>query len=66
MASFVHLIREMIGTTGLLLKKAKQSKAKQQPNKTLKLKTENDKDREKKTTLLFSKVTFSPKTIISD
>ena len=66
MASFVHLIRETIGTTGLLLKKAKQSKAKQQPNKTLKLKTENDKDREKKTTLLFSKVTFSPKTIISD
>ena len=44
----------------------KKSKANQQPNKTLKLKTENDKDREKKTILLFSKVTFSPKIKISD
>ena len=39
---------------------------KKEQNKTLKLKTENDKDREKKTILLFSKATFSPKTIISD
>jgi len=58
MASFVHLIRETIGTTGLLLKKAKQSKATTKQNSQ----TQNWKwqgQREENHTVVFESYIFT-------